>query len=209
MSSQHEPDDELVTRATQGDRQAARQLLERHRERLLRMVCVWLEQEAVPRIDPGELVKRTMDAALEQLVSGPPVQSGQVLLWLRKCATGELSRLRQAVGEGSESVPRPAEPRLLAEPAAERLAQELLSENSATLGRLLKKELRRQLAAVLARLGRTDRELLLLRHLEGLSVAECAAVLGISEETLKVRYVEVLERLKRLLSDQSSHVDRQ
>ncbi len=161
-----------------------------------------------------------MDAALEQLVDGPPVHVAALarvrscddaalqaqefkpfLLWLRGCAKGELFRLRQAAGEGSKRAPRPAEPRLLAEPAAARLAEKLLSVDSATMGWLLKNELRRRLAAVLANLGRFDRELLMLRHLDGLSMAECAVVLGISEEAVKVRYMEVLERLRVVLTN--------
>jgi RNA polymerase sigma-70 factor (ECF subfamily) len=42
---------------------------------------------------------------------------------------------------------------------------------------------------------------LVLRHLEQLSVAETAAVLEISEGTVKTRHVRALQRLRELLDD--------
>ena len=70
MSSQHESVAEFVARAAQGDRKAASRLLERYRERLLQMVCVWVEHDRVTCLDSDDLVRRTMDAALEQLLDG-------------------------------------------------------------------------------------------------------------------------------------------
>ncbi len=201
MSSHNETEsEELRTRACRGDRNAANDLLERYRERLLRMVSVWLEQIPEPRADPNELVRRTMDTALERVSSESMVGAQTLTVWLRGLAWEQFCQLRQACGQDSGRPGAPGQVKFLSEPAAERLSRELMSADPDTIGRLLKKELRRRLAAVLARLGRLDRELLILRHLEGLSMAECAVVLGISEEDVKARYVEVLGRLKTLLN---------
>jgi RNA polymerase sigma-70 factor (ECF subfamily) len=54
--------------------------------------------------------------------------------------------------------------------------------------------------AALARLAESDREVLLLRHLEQLSLAEIAAVLGLSEATAGKRHLRALERLRIFLS---------
>jgi RNA polymerase sigma-70 factor (ECF subfamily) len=55
--------------------------------------------------------------------------------------------------------------------------------------------------AALLRLPERDREVLVLRHLEQLSVAESAAVLGVSPGAVKVRHVRALERLRALLDE--------
>ncbi|ACU53352.1 RNA polymerase, sigma-24 subunit, ECF subfamily [Acidimicrobium ferrooxidans DSM 10331] len=54
--------------------------------------------------------------------------------------------------------------------------------------------------ALLARLGEADRELLTLRYLAGLSVAQVAAELGASENAIKVRLHRARRRLLALLA---------
>jgi RNA polymerase sigma-70 factor, ECF subfamily len=47
-----------------------------------------------------------------------------------------------------------------------------------------------------------DREVLVLRYLEGLSNAEAAAVLGLAENTAGMRHLRALERLRALLGEE-------
>jgi RNA polymerase sigma-70 factor (ECF subfamily) len=54
----------------------------------------------------------------------------------------------------------------------------------------------------LNRLADRDREVLVIRHLEGLSTREIAAILDISEDAVKRRHVRALDRLQRLLRDE-------
>ncbi|HEV2949527.1 MAG TPA: sigma-70 family RNA polymerase sigma factor, partial [Gemmataceae bacterium] len=53
----------------------------------------------------------------------------------------------------------------------------------------------------LDKLSERDREVLVLRYLEGLSTRETAAVLGIREGAAKVRHLRALERLRGLLDN--------
>jgi RNA polymerase sigma-70 factor (ECF subfamily) len=64
----------------------------------------------------------------------------------------------------------------------------------------MRAELKRRLQEVLDSMGPDDREVLALRHLEQLSTAETAQVLGISEAAGK-RYIRALMRLKQLLME--------
>jgi RNA polymerase sigma-70 factor (ECF subfamily) len=57
----------------------------------------------------------------------------------------------------------------------------------------------------LAKLADGDREVLVLKHLEELSNSECAAVLGISVEAVKKRYVRALARVRTLMGDDASN----
>ena len=53
----------------------------------------------------------------------------------------------------------------------------------------------------IARLPQADREVVVLRHLEGLHPADIAAVLGTSPGAVEVRLSRARQRLKGLLGD--------
>src|SRR5947209_2325226 len=67
--------------------------------------------------------------------------------------------------------------------------------------RLEREELRRRVQKALQRLPERDREVLVLRNLEQLPVADAAKVLGISPGAVKTRHVRALERLQALLDE--------
>src|SRR2546421_734388 len=52
-----------------------------------------------------------------------------------------------------------------------------------------------------ARLPEPDREVLVLRYLEGLPTREIAAVLGVTEGAVKVRHFRALARLQAVLDE--------
>jgi RNA polymerase sigma-70 factor (ECF subfamily) len=81
------------------------------------------------------------------------------------------------------------------------LARRLAVYGSSPSGRMRKQELRRQLEAALTRLTDRDREVLVLRHLEQLTIREAAAVLGLTEAAVKARQVRALRQLRELLGD--------
>jgi RNA polymerase sigma-70 factor (ECF subfamily) len=57
------------------------------------------------------------------------------------------------------------------------------------------------LRAALARLPNSDREVLILRHLEQLTPREIADVLGVSVAVVYTRHLRALERLRSALSE--------
>jgi RNA polymerase sigma-70 factor (ECF subfamily) len=66
---------------------------------------------------------------------------------------------------------------------------------------LLREEMRDRVRAALAGLGERDREILALRFLEGLSTAETALVLGVSEGAVKSRVMRALAQFRELLDN--------
>ena len=65
----------------------------------------------------------------------------------------------------------------------------------------LRDELRQRVRLALAALPERDREVLVLRHLEQLSVAETAQVLGASQGAVKVRHLRALERIRAIMDN--------
>jgi RNA polymerase sigma-70 factor (ECF subfamily) len=92
----------------------------------------------------------------------------------------------------------------LPDESATDLADRLVSAAICPGRRLLREELRRRVHQAFLELRENDREVLVLRYLEQLSVAETAAVLGISPGAVKVRHLRALERLRALLDETPS-----
>jgi len=91
-------------------------------------------------------------------------------------------------------------PASVSRPSAMVLAERLTGRTSSPSARLRRAETCARVRSALARLAESDRELLVLRHLEQLSLAEIAAVLGTSEATAGKRHLRALERLRGLLA---------
>jgi RNA polymerase sigma-70 factor (ECF subfamily) len=156
-----------------------------------------------PLVDPSDVVQDVLaeaDRRLPGYLRGRPLP---FYPWLRRLAADRLADLhRRHVGAGRRSVRR-EEPGALGLPdgSAAELAGRLAASASGPSQHLQREEARQRVRRALARLPAADREVLALRHLEGLSVAEAAAVLGVSEGAVKTRDLRALQRLRALLQD--------
>jgi RNA polymerase sigma-70 factor (subfamily 1) len=121
--------------------------------------------------------------------------------WLRRFAWEHLVKLHQRHLGARKRSARREEAQALALPddSALELARRLADPGTSPSNRLVREELRDRVRAALAQLPEGDREVLVLRYLEQLSVAEIAAVLGASEGAVKMRRTRALERLCGLL----------
>jgi len=193
--------EELVARAGAGDGEACQLLLTRHRERLRHMVAVRLDRRLLPRLDPSDVVQDALAEACAQLPDYLLERPLPFYPWLRQIAFDRLIALhRRHVRAGKRSVLReevrgPARP----DESVLQLAQRLVASNTSPSNRVLHDELVGRVQRALQQLAESDREVLVLRYLERLSVAETAAVLGISEGAIKVRHFRALQRLRGLL----------
>src|SRR5262249_23722652 len=79
------------------------------------------------------------------------------------------------------------------------LADRLVSPGTSPSLHLVREEVRERVRTALARLAPGDQEVLIMRYLENLSVAEIAAALGVREGAVKMRRTRALERLSSLL----------
>ncbi len=193
--------EELIERAGRGDAAARQQLLERHRDRLCRMVAVHLDRRLAARLDPSDVVQEALLDAAQELSDYLRQQPLPFYPWLRRFAWEHLVKLHQRhLAVRKRSAVR-EEQRLLALPdeSALELAQRLTAPGTSPSHRLLRQELRDRVRAALDQLPVGDREVLVLRYLEQLSIREIAAVQGISEAAVKMRRTRALERLCGLL----------
>lgn len=195
--------EELLERARDGDAAAGEELLDRHRDRLRRMVAVRLDRRVAARVDPSDVVQEALAEAARGLPDFLDQRPLPFYAWLRQFAWQRLVKLhRHHIGARKRSVTREV-PRLIPLPdeSVSRLASLLDDRATSPSQEAIRAELLERLHAALDRLSPTDREILVMRNLEQLHVAEIAAVLEIAENAAKVRHLRALRRLRALLGD--------
>jgi len=186
--------DELLARTADGDKAARDQLLTRHRARLRKMVAYHLDRRIHARVDPSDVVQEVLAEASRKLPDYLRQRPLPFYPWLRQMAETYLVAMRRRHVDAEKRSVRREEPGVLALPdeSAAELAARLVTSATSPSQRLQREELRQQVHRALAQLGPRDRQVLVLRHLEQLSVADTAAVLRISEGALKTRHVRAL-----------------
>jgi RNA polymerase sigma-70 factor (ECF subfamily) len=199
-----EPDTEqLLDRIGQGDRTARDRLLGRHRQRLRNLIALHLDPRVAARIDPSDVVQESLADADRRLADYLRIRPLPFYPWLRRLALQRLTDLHRLHLRSKKRSVRREEARLplLSDDSIQQLAGRLMARGSSPSAGLQHRDLQELLRAALFRLAERDREVLILRHLEQLSVKEIAAVLGITEGAVKVRHVRALERLRQVLDE--------
>jgi len=202
MSAQKPDTDELLRRVAQGEGGAMDGLLDRCRPRLRRMVAVRMDPRLAARVDPSDAVQETLVEAAGKLPDYITQRRLPFYSWLRELACERLARLyRRHVRAKLRSVTR--EERLdlrLSDESAVELASQLAVSGSRVSGRIDRQEMQERVRSALERLAAKDREILIMRHLEQLEIAEIAAILKISPQAVMMRRLRAFERLRRLLA---------
>ena len=80
------------------------------------------------------------------------------------------------------------------------IAAPFLGRGSSPSRRLVKREHKRLVSEAVNELAELDREILLMRNVEGLSQPEIAQVLELSHDAVRKRYGRALVKLQRLLA---------
>jgi RNA polymerase sigma-70 factor (ECF subfamily) len=208
MTSQASPADsdmELVARAKAGELDAFEALTNRYEQRVYSLALRMLRQEQ----DAEDVTQQTFLSALENLDGFRG--DAAFATWLLRIAThAALKVIRKRNGldtvsleeateqaDGYDTIPHP----------------EYIADWRQSPEQLVhKNETQRLLDDALARLDEKHRLVFLLRDVEGLSVKETAAALGLSEANTKVRLLrarlQLREQLTRTLGDPGRRVVR-
>ena len=193
----------LIGLARAGDRQALSALLERHRDRLRRMVELRLDWRLQARIDASDILQDAfleVASRLDEYLRGPELP---LFLWLRLVVGQRLATVhRHHLGTQMRDAGREVSLYRDALPAASSaaLAGQLLGRQTSPSQAAVRAERVVRLQEALNTLDPVDREVLALRHFEQLTAAETARVLDISEEAAAKRYIRALKRLKQILA---------
>jgi RNA polymerase sigma-70 factor (ECF subfamily) len=186
-------DEALEQHLRAGDDSVLATLLERHRERLQRMVHFRLDTRLVGRIDVVQ--EAYIDA--EKRLSAYRGDDKPFLVWIRLITQQTMIDVhRKHLGAAMRNAGRE-----IKAPASGTLSGFFVAHVTSPSHAAMREEVRAHVEAALDSMDEIDREVLLLRHFEELTNKEAAAVLGIQENAASNRYVRALGRLKGLLGD--------
>ncbi|QEH35010.1 ECF RNA polymerase sigma factor SigW [Aquisphaera giovannonii] len=193
----------LLKEAAAGDPGALGILLERHRERLTRMVASRLDSRVRARIDASDVVQAAMIEAARRLADYERERPLPFYPWLHRLATDRLADLRRKL-QAKKGDPRREQPIADLGDSAGLLVDRLVATDTTPGQAFAREERRRRVREALARLAPADREVLVMRHLEDFRIVEIAGILEISVSCAKMRYVRALERLRGALQADDS-----
>jgi RNA polymerase sigma-70 factor (ECF subfamily) len=194
--------EKLLDRAAGGEAGAVTQLLVRYRGRLKAMVAARIDPRLAARVDPSDIVQDVLFQAAKRFPQYLAERPVAFYPWMRQMAWERLIDLhRRHLRSRSRSVNR-EEPHGVSDESAARLGELLVSAEANPGSGLVRDEVRRRVQEALARLAKEDCDILLMRHLEGLKVAEIAQVLGINERAAKSRLRRAHERIHFELGDE-------
>jgi RNA polymerase sigma-70 factor (ECF subfamily) len=166
------------------------------------MVRLRLDRRLRGRVDPSDVLQEAYLDLAARLPGHARDRPMPAYLWLRLVAGQRLAQVhRRYLGAalrdaGREvSLYRGALPRASSASLAARLLGRLTTASQAAV----RAERQVQLQAVLNGMEAIDREILALRHFEGLSNGDAAQVLGLSKTAANNSYIRALGRLRDLL----------
>jgi RNA polymerase sigma-70 factor, ECF subfamily len=201
MSTDKRTDDQLLDAARDGEEEALAVLVDRHRDRLERMVRLRMDRRLQGRVDSADIVQDAYLTARSKFAKYLAESQLPFFLWLRlevgqKLVDAHRFHLGTQMRDvGQEvSLHRGALPQVTSQCLAEQLLGKLTTASRAAM----RAELQLRVQEALNSMDSNDREVLILRHFEELSNAETAQVLGIKPSAAVNRYVRALKRLKEV-----------
>ena len=176
--------------------------MDRHRARLRQMVAVRIDPRLAARVDPSDVVQEALAEAAQKLPDYVRHRPLPFYPWLRQIAWEKLLDVHtQHVVVQKRSVTREAHDELdLSDHSTMQLVDRLVANGTSPSRRMVRKEIGERVREALQQLPTRDREVMILRHLEQLSLKEIAAVLGITESAAQSRYRRAVERLHAILT---------
>jgi RNA polymerase sigma-70 factor (ECF subfamily) len=196
---------ELLDRLARADDPAAAdRLWARHREPLRRMIDMRLDHAIERRVDASDVVQDVLIEASRRLGDYLRNPAMPFHLWLRQIARDRMideHRRHRVAARRSLDRERSLAALEYADRSGFDLAAGLRDGALTPAAASLRRELEWRFRVALDDMDEDDREILLMRHFEGLSNSEAAHALGLSEPAAGMRHLRALRRLRERLGE--------
>lgn len=184
---------QLLARACAGDREALGELLENNRDYLRNLADRLLDDRMGRRIDASDVVQQTCLSVHKQIGEFVGQDAAQFAAWLRQIHE---RNIRNAVRDQLHTEKRAiSREERLPDGDAHAIRQTTPSQH------VVRREESAKLAKAIGQLVEDEGEALRRRYLEGQSVAEIAAAMGLSKDALARLFKRAMKNVKRHLRD--------
>jgi RNA polymerase sigma-70 factor (ECF subfamily) len=192
--------EQLLPLARAGDRAALGRLLESYRAYLSILARVQIGRRLQGKADASDLVQEAFLGAFRDFGQFRGTTEPELLGWLRSILASLLANLvRHYQGTQRRDVRLERRLAVELEQSSQALDRGLASPHSSPSQQAARREQSVLLAEALARLPQELRDLLILRHLEGLTFPEVARRLGRTVDVVKKQWPRALASLRRIL----------
>jgi RNA polymerase sigma-70 factor (ECF subfamily) len=189
---------DLIQQARAGDGSALQALLLRYREYVRLLVRCRAKGRLQARVDSSDFVQETLLRAARNIEQFQGTSEEEWCAWLARIAENEVvQQMRHHLGAAKRAASRE-------QPVAEsdglsRLERWFTKAQSSPSMAAMRKERSLHLADALARLPEDYREVLILRHLEGLDFPDVAQRMNRSAGAVRVLWTRALKKLREAL----------
>jgi RNA polymerase sigma-70 factor (ECF subfamily) len=190
----------LLREAKAGDGATLGRLLELYRRYLALLARVQIGQRLQGKVDASDLVQETFLEAHRNFARFRGGSEAEFVRWLRQILAGNLADLlRRYVGTQARDVRLEREIADALDQSSALLDRGLVAPYSSPSQQAVRREQAVLLADALAQLPDGYREVLVLRHLEGLTFPEAARRMGRSLDSVEKLWMRGLVRLRQIM----------
>jgi RNA polymerase sigma-70 factor (ECF subfamily) len=192
--------EQLLLRSRAGDGPALGQLLETYRPYLLLLARLQIGRRLRGKVDAADLVQETFLQAHRRFPHFAGTSEGELVSWLRQIlATTTAGLLRSYLGRKCRDLRLEHQLVLELDQSSRCLESGLHAKASSPSHQAARREQAVLLAAALDQLPAAYREVIILRHLEGMTFPEVAERMGRSLDSVKNLWARGLAQLRRSL----------
>jgi RNA polymerase sigma-70 factor, ECF subfamily len=190
----------LIQQARGGSEAALGQLLESYSRYLTLLARVQIGRRVQGKVDAGDVVQEVFLEAHRQFPQFRGTSEGELVAWLRRILAGQLALvLRRYLGTKGRDINLERELGAQLDQSSQAMDGGLVASYSTPSQHAARREQAVLLADALGKLPDDYREVIILRHLEGLPFAEVAGRMGRSEDSVQKLWVRALANLRRTL----------
>ncbi len=194
----------LLKEARTGDAAVFGQLLELHRRYLALLARTHIGQRLQGKVDASDLVQETFLEAHRHFPHFQGTSEGQFVCWLRQILAMKLAALmRRYFGTQGRDVRLEQEILSALDQSSLMLDRGLAAVQSSPSQQAARREQAVLLANALDRLPEDYREVIILRHLEGLTFPQVAARMARSLDSVEKLWLRALVRLRQVMGGAS------
>jgi RNA polymerase sigma-70 factor (ECF subfamily) len=192
----------LLALARAGDTDALGPLLELHRGYLALLARLHIGRRLQGKVDAADLVQDTFLEAHRNFALFRGADASEFAGWLRQILAANLAMLlRRYLGTQRRDVRLERELTVVLDDSSRVLNRGLLAPSSSPSSRAARREQGVLLAAALEQLPEAYREVIILRHLEGLGFPDVARRMSRSLDSVKNLWARALGQLRRSLGE--------